>query len=296
MSGKQFHPRHLSGGRVKQCILAGVRDYVKNTSRMGKRVSIAIDGTDKVGFYIKNQAQVAADIGIEFEQQFWDRDITQGARKAIIKKLNDNPSVLGIIIQRPLPSHINVSLLQTTIHPLKDVEGMNPDSIGNIVYSDAALVPSTAAAAIKMIKSLGLHLKGLEVLMIGHSEIVGRPVTMMLIAEGTTVTVCHDMTRSVSMYSRRDDVVLVAVGSPHLVAPDMIKLGAVPIDIRINQQKNIDGKLKIVGDVDTESVAEVADWVTPVPCGVGPVTVAILMRNTVSAHQRQLQSIWREVG
>ena len=118
---------------------------------------------------------------------------------------------------------------------------------------------------------------------------------MMLIAEGATVTVCHNMTRSVAMHSRRADVVLVAVGSAHLVGRDMIKPGAVVIDIGINQQKNSDGKIKIVGDVDTEAVAKVADWVTPVPGGVGPVTVAILMRNTVLAHQRQLQSIWREV-
>jgi methylenetetrahydrofolate dehydrogenase (NADP+)/methenyltetrahydrofolate cyclohydrolase len=173
---------------------------------------------------------------------------------------------------------------------------MNPESIGNIVYSDIALAPCTAAAAIEMIKFLELEIKGLEVVMIGQSEIVGRPVAMMLIAEGATVTVCHNMTRSVAMHSRRADVVLVAVGSAHLVGPDMIKPGAVVIDIGINQQENSDGKIKIVGDVDTEAVAEVADWVTPVPGGVGPVTVAILMRNTVLAHQRQLQSIWREVG
>ena len=296
MTIKPLHPRHLLGEPIKQRILADVRDYVKNTSRMGKLVSIAIDGTAEVGVYIRNQAKVAANVGIEFEQQFWDRNITQGACKAIIKKLNDDPSVLGILIQRPLPPHINVRLLQTTIHPLKDVEGMNPESIGNIVYSDIALAPCTAAAAIEMIKFLELEIKGLEVVMIGHSEIVGRPVAMMLIAEGATVTVCHNMTRSVAMHSRRADVVLVAVGSAHLVGPDMIKPGAVVIDIGINQQENSDGKIKIVGDVDTEAVAEVADWVTPVPGGVGPVTVAILMRNTVLAHQRQLQSIWREVG
>ena len=290
------NPRYLWGKPIQQRILADVRDYVKNTSYMGRLVSIAIDGTAEVSVYIRNQAKVAADVGIEFEQQFWDRDITQGACKAIIKGLNDDPSVLGIIIQRPLPSHINVRLLQTEIHPLKDVEGMNPESIGNIVYSDIELAPCTAAAAIEMIKSLDLEIKGLEVVMIGHSEIVGRPAAMMLIAEGATVTVCHNMTRSVAMHSRRADVVLVAVGSAHLVGRDMIKPGAVVIDIGINQQKNSDCKIKIVGDVDTEAVAKVADWVTPVPGGVGPVTVAILMRNTVLAHQRQLQSIWREVG
>lgn len=284
--------RHLLGGPVKQRILDEVRAYVKTATRMGRLVSIAIDGTTEVGVYIRNQARVAADIGIDFDQQFWDSGITQDTCKARIQEMNDDPDVLGVIIQRPLPPHINIRSLQSAIHPLKDVEGMNPASIGNIVYSDIALVPCTAAASIELIKATGLNLKGLEVVMIGHSEIVGRPAAMMLMAEGATVTVCHHMTRSVAMHSRRADVVLVAVGSPHLVGPDMIKPGAAVIDIGINQIKNADGTAKIVGDVDTDAVTEVAGWVTPVPGGVGPVTVAILMRNAVVAHQRQRQSGW----
>jgi len=170
---------------------------------------------------------------------------------------------------------------------------MNPASVGNMVYSDIALVPCTAAASVEMIKATGLTLPGLEVVMIGHSEIVGRPAAMMLMAEGATVTICHHMTRSVAMHSRRADVVLVAVGSPHFIGPDMIKPGAAVIDIGINQITTDDGTSRIVGDVDTAAVTEVAGWITPVPGGVGPVTVAVLMRNAVIAHQRQRQSGWR---
>ena len=260
---------------------------------MGKIVSIAVDGTAEVEVYIRNQARMAARVGLDFDQQMWSRDITQDACKSRIQDMNDDPSVLGIIIQRPLPPHINIRSLQSAVHPLKDLEGMNPASIGNIIYSDIALVPCTAAASVEMIKATGLTLPGLEVVMIGHSEIVGRPAAMMLMAEGATVTICHHMTRSVAMHSRRADVVLVAVGSPHLIGADMIKPGAVVIDIGINRITTDDGTSHIVGDVDTAAVAEVAGWITPVPGGVGPVTVAVLMRNAKTAHMRQTQIGWR---
>ena len=130
--------------------------------------------------------------------------------------------------------------------------------------------------------------------MIGHSEIVGKPVAFMLMAEGATVTVCHHMTRSVAMHSRRADVVIVAVGKAHLIGPEMIKPGAAVIDIGINQVTDAAGKVRILGDVDTEAVREVAGWITPVPGGVGPVTVAMLMRNALTAHRRQVAAGWLE--
>ncbi len=292
MTKKTADHRHLLGAPVRDRILDEVRTYVDAAGHMGKIVSIAIDGTAEVEVYIRNQARIAATVGLDFDQQIWPRDITQEACKSRIQQMNDDPSVLGIIIQRPLPSHINIRSLQSAVHPLKDIEGMNPASIGNIVYSDIALVPCTASASVEMIKATGLTLPGLEVVMIGHSEIVGRPAAMMLMAEGATVTICHHMTRSVAMHSRRADVVLVAVGSPHLIGPDMIKPGAAVIDIGINQITTEDGTSRIVGDVDTAAVTEVAGWITPVPGGVGPVTVAVLMRNAVIAHQRQRQNGW----
>lgn len=292
MTKKTADHRHLLGAPVRDRILDEVRTYVDAAGHMGKIVSIAIDGTAEVEVYIRNQARIAATVGLDFDQQIWPRNITQEACKLRIQQMNDDPAVLGVIIQRPLPSHINIRSLQSAVHPLKDIEGMNPASIGNIVYSDIALVPCTAAASVEMIKATGLTLPGLEVVMIGHSEIVGRPAAMMLMAEGATVTICHHMTRSVAMHSRRADVVLVAVGSPHLIGPDMIKPGAAVIDIGINQITTEDGTSRIVGDVDTAAVTEVAGWITPVPGGVGPVTVAVLMRNAVIAHQRQRQNGW----
>jgi methylenetetrahydrofolate dehydrogenase (NADP+)/methenyltetrahydrofolate cyclohydrolase len=143
-----------------------------------------------------------------------------------------------------------------------------------------------------MIRATGLELKGLEVVMVGHSEIVGKPAAFMLMAEGATVTICHHMTRSVAAHTRRADAVLVAVGIPRFLKADMVKPGAAVIDIGINQMTNEDGHTKIVGDADTKAVADVASWITPVPGGVGPVTVAMLMRNAARAFQKQVELGW----
>ena len=283
--------RLIDGIVVKKRIIAEVKQYAEQFTKMPSLVSILIGDVPEAAVYVRNQARGAEQAGIPFEQVDWPSDITQDECKARILALNDDPTVLGIILQRPVPDHINVRSLQSAIHPLKDVEGMNPASIGNIVYSDVALAPCTAAASVALIKETGLKLEGLEVVMIGHSEIVGKPIAMMLMAEGCTVTVCHHMTRSVAMHSRRADVVVVAVGKAHLVKQDMIKPGAVVIDIGINQIDTPEGQ-KIVGDVDTDSVINIAGWITPVPGGVGPVTVAILMRNAMVAHKRQISAGW----
>ena len=247
---------------------------------------------DAVAVYIRNQKRVAEKTGIPFEDQFWPGDLSQEECKARITAMNDDPSILGIILQRPVPAHINVRSLQSAIHPLKDVEGMNPASIGNIVYNDLALAPCTAAASVELIRETGLEMKGLEVVMIGHSEIVGKPAAFMLMSEGATVTVCHHMTRSVAAHSRRADAVIVAVGIPGFLKPDMVKPGAAVIDIGINQITDENGDMHIVGDADTKGLLDVASWITPVPGGVGPVTVAILMRNALTALKRQHEAGW----
>ena len=283
--------RLIDGVAVKKRIIAEVRAYAESYPNMPRLVSILIGDVPEAAIYVRNQARGAEQAGLPFEQVNWPGDITQETCKARLLEMNDDATVLGIILQRPVPEHINVRSLQSAIHPLKDVEGMSPASIGNIVYSDVALAPCTAAASVALIKETGLPMEGLEVVMIGHSEIVGKPAAMMLMAEGCTVTVCHHMTRSVAMHSRRADVVVVAVGKAHLVGPDMIKPGAAVIDIGINQVETLDGP-KIVGDVDTDAVIDVAGWISPVPGGVGPVTVAILMRNAMVAHQRQIAAGW----
>jgi methylenetetrahydrofolate dehydrogenase (NADP+)/methenyltetrahydrofolate cyclohydrolase len=287
--------RLLDGRAVRDRILHEVTERVRRsgeTHAVGKLVSISIGEHKEVAVYVRGQASAAKKVGFRFEDQTWPATLTQDECKARLVAMNDDPDVLGVILQRPVPPHIHGRSLASAIHPLKDIEGMNPASIGNIVYNDLTLAPCTAAASVELIKATGLGLHGLEVVMVGHSEIVGKPAAFMLMAEGATVTVCHHMTRSVAAHSRRADAVLVAVGKPKFLRADMVKPGAAVIDIGINQVIGPNGETMIVGDVDTEAVKEVASWVTPVPGGVGPVTVAMLLRNAITAHGKQLAAGW----
>jgi methylenetetrahydrofolate dehydrogenase (NADP+)/methenyltetrahydrofolate cyclohydrolase len=287
--------RLLDGRAVRDRILAGVAERVAAASakhRVGRLLSVSIGENKAAAVYVRGQASAAKRVGIRLEEEIWPSTLSQEEAKHRLVAMNDDPDVLGVILQRPVPRHINVRSLASAIHPFKDIEGMNPASIGDIVYNDLALAPCTAAASVELIKETGLNLHGLEVVMIGHSEIVGKPAAFMLMAEGATVTVCHHLTRSVAAHSRRADAVLVAVGKPKFLHADMVKPGAAVIDIGINQVTGPDGKPMIVGDVDTDGVKEVASWVTPVPGGVGPVTVSMFMRNAITAHEKQLAAGW----
>ena len=245
-------------------------------------VSISVGDVAAAELYVRNQQRQAEAAGVEFEARNYPETISLEQLTGVLAGLNADPRVNGIIIQRPLPAHIPVKTLQKAVHPLKDVEGMHPSSIGNIVYNDLALGPCTAVAAVEILKTLPLTIEGLDVCVIGHSEIVGKPIAFLMMGLGATVTVCHHMTRQVAVHSRAADAVFVAVGKPGLVTGAMLKPGAALIDIGINRVAG-----KTVGDADFASCAEVAGWITPVPGGVGPVTVAILMNNAVLATAMQ---------
>jgi len=285
----------MDGRAVRDRILLDVAERVRDASAtrtIGRLVSISIGEHKEAGVYVRGQASAAKKVGLQFDDQTWPDTLSQRECKARIVRMNDDPDILGVILQRPVPEHIHGRSLASAIHPLKDIEGMNPASIGDIIYNELALAPCTAAASVELIKATGLNLHGLEVVMVGHSEIVGKPAALMLMAQGATVTVCHHMTRSVAAHSRRADAVLVAVGKPRFLHADMVKPGAAVIDIGINLVTGPDGATMIVGDVDTDGVKEVASWVTPVPGGVGPVTVAMFMRNAIAAHAKQLAAGW----
>ncbi|MDH6230279.1 methylenetetrahydrofolate dehydrogenase (NADP+)/methenyltetrahydrofolate cyclohydrolase [Mesorhizobium soli] len=282
--------RYLKGAPVAARIMAEVRAAAEKAREEGfppKLVSVTVGDVDAVDVYVRNQRAKARQAGIDFEERRLPAETTAGELEAAIHGMNADPRVTGIIIQRPVPAHIPIKSIQAAIHPLKDVEGMHPASIGNIVYNQLDLAPCTAAASVELLKETGMDLKGLEVVVVGHSEIVGKPIAFLLMSEGATVTVCHHMTRSVAAHARRADALFVAVGKPRLIKADMVKPGAAVIDIGINSETLPDGSTRIVGDVDTDSVKEVASWITPVPGGVGPVTVSILLRNTMVALNRQ---------
>ena len=279
----------LDGKEIAREILEEVSAEVSELKTSGwdpKLISIKVGENLSVDLYIRNQRLKAEKVGIIFEEKRYPHDISTNELQAAITNFNVDPKVTGIFLQRPAPESISIKTLQKAIHPLKDVEGMHPTSIGNIVYNELELGPCTAMASVELLRRTGQDLKGLEVVVIGHSEIVGKPIAFLLMAEGATVTVCHHMTKDVADHSRRADAVFVAVGKPNLITADMLKSGATLIDIGINRVTDEQGKSRIVGDSDFDSCSEKAGWITPVPGGVGPVTVSYLMLNSVSAAQR----------
>jgi len=285
-----MNDKDINGREVARKVLADVAERVTELKGSGwapKLVSISIGDNPAAAFYVRNQRRNCDRVGIAFEERHFPASITGEEMLAAIWALNVDPRVTGIIMQRPIPDTLSIKQLQAAIDPLKDVEGMHPASIGNIVYRELDLAPCTAMASIELLRHTGMNIAGLEATIIGHSEIVGKPIAFLLMAEGATVTVCHHMTRDVAVHSRRADVVFVAVGKPDLLSGHMIKPGAVVIDIGINQVTDDDGSVRVVGDCNYASCAEVAGWITPVPGGVGPVTASVLMRNSVIAADRQ---------
>ena len=284
----------IDGKKHAQIIKNEVRTRVSTLKELGWQphlVSIDIGDSAAASLFIKNQQKACEEVGIQYENRHYPANITQREMLAAIQALNADPRVTGIILQRPVPQTSDLEALENAIHPSKDVEGMSSANIGNIVYGDSTLGPCTSLASVELLRSTGLNLRGLEVVMVGHSEIVGKPVALLLVEELATVTICHHGTRNLGYHTRQADALIVAVGKPGLITADMVKPGAAVIDIGINLVNitHADGKkgTKTVGDVDYESVHEVAGWITPVPGGVGPVTVAMLLRNTVVATERQ---------
>ena len=190
-----------------------------------KLVSIAVGGIEATALYVRNQQRACSDVGIAFEDRSYSSDVTQQEMRAAISALNVDPRVTGIILQRPVPSHLDLKYLQNAIHPDKDVEGMNAANIGNIVYGGSALGPCTARASVVLLKSTGLNLRGLEVVVVGHSEIVGKPIALQLMEEFATVTICHAETRNLAIHTRRAEALFVAVGKPGLITGEMVKPG-----------------------------------------------------------------------
>ena len=286
----------IDGKKQAQLVLDEVRARVIRLKELGwqpRLVSIDIGDSPAVSLYITNQKRVCDEVGIDFEHRHYPGSITQREILAAIQALNVDPRVTGIILQRPVPATLDLEQLENALHVSKDVEGMSSAHIGNIVYGDSSLGPCTSLASLELLRSTGLNLHGLEVVVVGHSEIVGKPVALLLVEELATVTICHHATRNLRYHTRQADALIVAVGKPGLITAEMVKPGAAVIDIGINHVEEIkpDGSRgsKIVGDVDFEGVHEVAGWITPVPGGVGPMTVAMLLRNTVVATERQKQ-------
>jgi len=251
-------------------------------SRPLKLVAVAVGDASASEVYIKNQRRACARAGIEYLLDRLPPGTPQSALAARLEALCHDVAVTGVILQLPLPTTLSARLAQDALDPDKDVEGVHRDNLGMVAGGRARRAPCTAKAAVHILESEGVALRGADCVVVGHSEIVGKPTAMLLLDHLATVTVCHVGTRDLASHTRRADVVIVAVGKAGLVRADMLKKGAAVVDVGINVTK----EGGVVGDVAPDA-AEVAGLLTPVPGGVGPVTVAMLVSNTVTAAKLQ---------
>jgi methylenetetrahydrofolate dehydrogenase (NADP+)/methenyltetrahydrofolate cyclohydrolase len=247
--------------------------------------AILVGSTPAGELYASRQKQACDAVGISYELKTLPDDITSRTLKETIHALNADAGVTGIMLHLPLPHHLDATAMQYEIDPVKDVEGVNPANIGYVVYGQTLIAPCTAMAAVELVKSTGVPLRGAEAVVVGASEIAGKPIALLLLEQMATVTVCHIATKDLKGHTRRADVVVVAVGKPGLITADHVRDGAVVIDVGINRVTQPDGSKKTVGDVDFEAVKEKAGHLSPVPGGVGPMTVAMLLRNTVRSAE-----------
>ena len=270
----------LDGREVAKRMRERLRDARDSMgARPVRLISLEVGQNPAAAVYVRNQQRAAAEVGVDMEVVNLPVETDERRLLAEIAALNARDDVSGMLVQRPLPTGIDPRAVQMAIDPNKDVEGMHPTNMGTILYKEPKLPPCTAAAAQQLIVETGMDLRGAETVVVGHSEIIGKPIAVLLLHHLSTVTVCHIGTKNLLEHTRRADIVVVAVGKAGLVHGDMLKPGACVIDVGINQGP--DGK--IVGDVDFDSANEVAGHLTPVPGGVGPVTVAMLLRNTLRA-------------
>lgn len=232
--------------------------------------------------YVRNKVKACEDSGLHSVLEKYDADMTEAALLARVEALNNDPAIHGILVQLPLPKHIDAQKVIEAISPAKDVDGFHIASAGALMTGMPGFWPCTPYGCMKMLESIGYNLKGKHAVVIGRSNIVGKPMALMLLGQNATVTICHSATQDLKAQTLQADVVVAAVGKRNVLTADMVKPGAVVIDVGMN--RNDEGKL--CGDVDFDGVKEVAGWITPVPGGVGPMTITMLLVNTIESAER----------
>lgn len=242
--------------------------------------------------YVTAKEQACKDIGLHSDDNRLPADTTQADLMALVEKLNNDPKINGILVQLPLPKHLNESEVLLAIDPKKDVDGFHPINVGKMVVGEEAFLPCTPHGIIQLLVRSKVPLEGAEVVVVGRSNIVGKPIANMLIQKSptgnATVTVCHTKTKNMAEHVRRADIIIAAAGRPNTVTADMVKDGAVVIDVGVNRVEDATKKrgYRLVGDVDFEAIVPKASLITPVPGGVGPMTITMLLYNTVESAKR----------
>ena len=277
----------LDGRAIAAQIRAEISERVMALVDRGIQPGLAavLVGSDEASrIYLSSKHKACADVGMRSEQVDLPSFVTESELLATVRRLNRDPEIHGIIVQLPLPRHISELGVQTTIDPAKDVDGLHPLNVGLMVRGDPSFAPATPYGIVELLLRSGVELEGAEVVVVGYGELVGAPLSVMLaqdsIRGNATVTICHIKTRDLATQTRRADILVAAAGKPHLITADMVKPGAVVVDVGVHRTDT-----GLVGDVRFDEVREVAGAITPVPGGVGPMTTAMLLLNTVTAAE-----------
>ena len=258
-------------------------DELKQNGIIPKLAVIMVGNNPASKVYVKNKSRACTEVGIEYEEYLLDEDISQEDLISLIHKLNKEKSINGILLQSPIPDNLNINQAFKEISYAKDVDGFTPSSIGKLSIGEDTFISCTPYGVIKMFDEYGIDLTGKNVVILGRSNIVGKPLLQCCLNKNATVTICHSKTKDLKEYTKRADILIAAIGKSKFVTKDMLKPGVVVIDVGIN--RGADGK--ITGDVDYEEVEKIASYITPVPGGVGPMTIAMLMNNVIKATKEQ---------
>ena len=250
-------------------------------------LAVVLVGNDPASeVYVRNKARQTVECGMHSEEHRLDAGVSQDALLDLVDRLNADPAIHGILVQLPLPGHMDVDRVLGAIDPAKDVDGFHISNVGRLATGQDALVPCTPLGCLMLLRARLGKLDGLEAVIVGRSNIVGKPMAQLLLRDNATVTIAHSRTRDLAAVCRRADILVAAVGRPEMVTGDWVRPGATVIDVGINRVEGADGRSRIVGDVDFASAAAVAGAITPVPGGVGPMTIACLLANTLTAACR----------
>lgn len=258
-------------------------DELKQKGIYPKLAVIMVGNNPASKVYVRNKSNACADVGVEYVEYLLEENIEQEELIELIKKLNEDKTIKGILLQSPIPMHLDINEAFKTITYIKDVDGFSPASVGKLCIGEDTFISCTPYGVMKMLEEYNIDLNGKHVVILGRSNIVGKPLIQCCLQKNATVTICHSKTQKLEEITKQADVLISAIGQPEFVKTDMIKDKAVVIDVGINRNK--DGKL--VGDVDFENVKEKASYITPVPGGVGPMTIAMLMNNVIKAAEEQ---------
>ena len=277
--------RIIDGKALAAQVRAEVKSKVAALAQRGIRPGLAVvlagdDPASKV--YVRNKTRACEEVGLRSQQIDYPASVTQEELMACIRKLNADPAVHGILVQLPLPKHIDAARVLQAVSPEKDADGFHTESMGALVAGTPRFVPCTPAGVMRMLEHAQVPLAGRRAVVVGRSNIVGKPVALLLLQKDATVTICHSKTRDLEALAAQADILVAAIGRPKLVTARMVKPGACVIDVGINRMP--DGSL--AGDVDYAAVKDVAGWITPVPGGVGPMTIAMLLENCLLAAQK----------